>query len=207
MGANEKSQRPRKRKLGALGGKNEEGPPPRVRKRTGGPLGAPKDGPVPVVEEDEKEKARREELAALETFLFGAPTSEAPGDAEAPKEAGALVKKRKKKRRAENSSKNVDAAVTPLTEAETAEPETAGGGGPPRPAWTDPEDRRLFIDIEANPKLRKLRQKKGEKLLTGEEYQKRLQGLQSKLVGQRQGLQWIQQARLRKAQVDTQPEG
>ncbi|OEH75062.1 utp18 u3 snoRNA-associated related protein [Cyclospora cayetanensis] len=88
---------------------------------------------------------------------------------------------------------------TQLREAAApADPEASTDAGVA--AWVDPHDAKLRIDIDADPKLRKLKMRKAEKYLSGEEYQRRLQALHHKLIGKGQGLDWIQQARLRKQQ-------
>ncbi|KAL8451704.1 hypothetical protein Emed_001866 [Eimeria media] len=199
MGVEEKSGRPRKRKVKALARKEEGGPPPlrKSKKMKSKREGAP---PSLSAEEQREEESQREEMKALETLLFGAPTTTA--DSSSPKAS-------KRKRREQAGSSGTAAAAAEAGDAEAAAAEAAaeaeaGAAGPAGAAWVDPEDARLLVDIEANPKLRKLRLKKGERLITGEEYHKRLQDLHHKLVGRKQGLDWIEAARLRKKQAQAE---
>ncbi|KAL8271346.1 hypothetical protein Esti_004680 [Eimeria stiedai] len=185
MGREGKSARPRKRKVKPLARKEEEGHPVRKPKK----LKAKGEG-LPFsrsAEEQREEGSQREEMKALETLLFGAPTMTA--EPSSPKAT-------KRKRREQAGSSGSAAAA-----AEAAE---AGAAAAARAAWVDPEDMRLRVDIEANPKLRKLRLKKGERFITGEEYHKRLQDLHHKIVGRKQGLDWIEAARLRKRQAEAE---
>lgn len=209
MGAKAKAQRPKKRKSWAPTGE-DEGPPRRMRKK-GGPPDAEPEWEGPCAEDEGREKERREELAALEALLFGAPTStETPSEEGAPESGPSSAEKNKRKRRAKPSSNSSDAAAAAATTEDGGESDDtateAEAGGARRAAWVDPEDAKLRIDIDTNPKLRKLKTRKGEKFISGEEYQKRLQSLHNKLIGTRQGLDWIEQARLRKMQAAAEAE-
>ncbi|KAL8425865.1 hypothetical protein ACSSS7_008303 [Eimeria intestinalis] len=191
MGASEgKRSGPRKRKVKALARKEGGGAPLRKPKR----LKAEGEGPHRSLsaEEQREEESRTEEMKALETLLFGAPTRTA--DIGTSKAA-----KRKRREQAEGSSGCDTAAAAESSEAGAAESAASAGA-----AWVDPEDARLRIDIEANPKLRKLRLNKNERFITGVEYHKRLKDLHHRIVGRKQGLDWIEAARIRKRQAEAE---
>ena len=218
MGEKTKTQRPKKRKVGAPG----EGPPVRTRRKAGGPPVNEADNNVSVDNAEDMEGANREELAALETLLFGAPTmtkaeteAEEGGPPGAPTDAEAAEGRKKRKRKVDNKNSSSSGGEGPVAAAAkdaadpaeaataaTAATEAASSGA----AWVDPDDARLRVDIETNPKLRKLKIKKEEKYISGAEYEKRLKKLHSKITGNAENLDWIEEARKRKKEAEAELE-